>query len=369
MDKRDSKEILARYLSDNVTEKERALVERWILQEPESFADLRDEELWMDLADIRNRVFSEEKPAKTIWLWPRLAAAACMLLMLSIGGYFIMHKPGRIQTDVARIKQDVLPGKNGAILTLANGQKVMLELTGAGTIAQQNGARLNKTNDSSLVYNANGKTGVTNIAYNTLETPRGRQYSVVLPDGTKIWLNAASSIKYPTSFTALKERKVFLTGEAYFEVAKDKKHPFKVITSTQEVRVLGTHFNVNSYADEQAVNTNLFEGSVKINEFTILKPGQQANLYRSGKVSVSPGSANAIAWKDGKFSFDDTSMEEILKQLSRWYDVEIVYPNGIPQETFSGYIDRKLNAADALDILKYTKVDFKIEGKKIIVFK
>lgn len=369
MKKRDAKDVFAKYLSDAATEQEKALAEGWLLQEPERFTELSDGELLADLNDIHSRVFPVAKSLKRIQLWPRFAAAASIILILSVAGYLMKHKPDKSGISIAHVAPNILPGKSGAILTLADGSKIVLEQTRNGTIGQQSGARLNKANDSSLVYHTNATKNTAAVTYNTLETPRGRQYSVVLPDGTKIWLNSASSIKYPTAFNTLKERKVFLNGEAYFEVAKDKHHPFKVITSTQEVRVLGTHFNVNSYTDEPAVNTTLFEGSVRINNQTVLKPGQKASLYHSGKISVSAGSDNVIAWKNGKFRFEDTSMEEILRELARWYDVDIVYPDGIPQETFSGYIDQGLNLSDALDILKYTRVNFKIAGKKIYVYK
>jgi transmembrane sensor len=365
----NARDILANYLSGGATEEEKTLVEGWILKEPKDTNELSDAQLLADLYDIRRRVFPREASFKKVQLWPRIAAAASVLLVLSISGYFLLHKQIKVENRIDHLAAAILPGKNGAILTLANGQKISLEQTKNGLIVQQNGTKLKKPNDSSLVYTSNAGNNSNEAAYNVLETPKGRQYSVVLPDGTRIWLNAASSIKYPTVFAGLKERKVFLTGEAYFEVAKDKNHPFKVVSGKQEVRVLGTHFNVNSYNDEPSIATTLFEGSVKINNQTMLKPGQQANLYSSGKVTLSSGSDNAIAWKDGKFRFEDTGIEEILRQLARWYNVDVVYPNGIPHETFSGYIDRGLNLSDALEILKYTRLNFKVEGRQIYVFK
>lgn len=362
-------DLLKRYQEDTCNEQEKAIVEAW-------YADLNknnrillsDEEL--DHAESLMRVkVIEQTSVKKYKLWPRIAAAAAIIFALSAGTYMIQYKYRPVNNETAVIKQDVRPGSNGAILTLANGQKVILAKGGSGIINQQNGSVLVKVGDSNLIYHSNGDPREQLAPYNTLETPRGHQYSVRLPDGTKVWLNAASSLKYPTSFTSLQERKVILTGEAYFEVAKDKSHPFKVITAKQEVRVLGTHFNVNSYDDEPTVNTTLLEGSVQINGNTFLKPGQQANLYHSGKLLVSKGSESVIAWKDGKFRFEDTSMEAVLRQFSRWYDVDIIYPNGVPQEIFSGYLDRNLNASEALDILSYTGVKFKIEGRKIFVFK
>jgi len=370
MENKDPKVILEKYLAGTATEEEKVLAEGWIMNEPKHVKELTDAELLADLYDIRRRVFTGGPTHRTVRLWPRYAAAASVVLMLSIAGYFILHKQRQAENRTDQFANVIRPGKNGAILTLANGQKIVLEQTQNGITVQQSGARVKKTNDSSLLYTKNLHKNSSEVSYNELETPKGRQYSVVLSDGTRVWLNAASSIRYPTAFTGLDERKVFLTGEAYFEVAKDKNHPFKVISGKQEIAVLGTHFDVNSYSDEPSIATTLFEGSVKINGQVILKPGQRADLYLSGRVALSQGSDNVIAWKDGKFSFDeDTAVEEILRQLARWYDVEIVYPNGIPHETFSGYIDRGMALSDALDILKYTRLKFKIDGRKIYVFK
>ncbi len=210
---------------------------------------------------------------------------------------------------------------------------------------------------------------------NTLTTAKGETYQIILPDQTKVWLNAASSIKFPVTFAGLDQRKIQLSGEAYFEVSKDKRHPFIVTTGKQEVEVLGTHFNINSYADEPATKTTLLEGAVKVRSRTavsdnvILKPGQQSNLTTPGNITVDEADPDVTAWKDGKFRFNNTSLESILRQLSRWYNVDINYVNGVPDEKFTGGIDRNLTASEALDIFRYMKVRFKIEGRTILVTK
>ena len=224
------------------------------------------------------------------------------------------------------------------------------------TVISDGGVVINK-DKGALVY---GKTNI--VAYNTMTTPRGGQYRLTLPDGTQIWLNAASSITYPTAFVG-PERKVEITGEVYFEVAKNEKMPFKVkLRDETEIRVLGTHFNVNAYADEPLVRTTLLEGSVMINN-SVLKPGQ---AYSNGKVTEADTEA-AVGWKNGVFIFNRDNLTSVMRQLSRWYDVDVEYQGSLASRTFSGKIKRDLGLLDLLDGLKSTDVRFKIEGKKLIV--
>ncbi|TKC59151.1 DUF4974 domain-containing protein [Pedobacter hiemivivus] len=303
---------------------------------------------------------------KTLLLWSRFAVAASILLVIGIAIYFLNNHGRPVADHSSAYTNDLKPGSNKATLTLADGQTVTLNNRNTGVIIAAE--KLTYNDGTAVIANHNGKTALRNERELKINTPRGGHYEAVLPDGTHVWLNAASTLTFPSKFSG-RNRKVVLRGEAYFEVAKDKQHPFIVKADQQDVEVLGTHFNVNSYRDEPTVNTTLFEGSVRINGNTLLKPGQQANLYPTGQLVVSKGSNDVIAWKDGKFKFDETPLEVVLRQFSRWYDVDIEYPNGIPKERFTGYIDKNLHASDALDILKYTKIDFKIEGKKIIVLK
>ncbi|WP_439697431.1 FecR family protein [Mucilaginibacter sp. AW1-7] len=356
MEEKDIKNLLDKYRAGTASEEEIALLESWYLhfteQEPEVLTEEERlhtfNEVWANL---------QVKPVRR--LWPRIAAAASILLMLSAGGYFLLHKKLQPQ-QVAQVKNDLKPGMNGAILTLANGQKVVLEKTKTGAIA----TGVQKTNDSLLTYNSTDAIG-----YNTLETPKGRQYAVVLPDGSKVWLNAASSLKYPTKFTT--ERLVELTGEAYFEVVHNSKMPFKVRTNNQITEDIGTAFNINSYGDEPNITTTLVEGAITVNK-KLLKPGQAAIMAKNGTIRIEKSDVEkSLAWKNGLFNFENMPLPEAMRQLSRWYDVEVEYPDGEPKTVFHGEMHRNVNASQVLDVLKFFKVNFEIEqgtnGKKIIV--
>jgi transmembrane sensor len=308
----------------------------------------------------------------------RYAAAACIILSLSIGVYLYIKKPGE-QVNIARqavSQPDLLPGSNKAILTLSNGKAISLTDAKNGILANEGKTAVQKSANGQLTYNAPHNTPDNKIAtmsYNTVSTPNGGQYQLILPDGSKVWLNAASSLKFPTEFTG-NDRSVELYGEAYFEVAKNKDKPFHVISNTQTIEVLGTHFNVNTYNDEPATKTTLLEGSVKVirgNNVALLKPGQQASVKLSEpaeiKVNSNINTDEVVAWKNGKFYFTDTDIEEVMRQVGRWYDVDIEYKGKIPNKRLSGSCYRNLTASKALAILEYTGINFKIEGRKIIV--
>lgn len=305
------------------------------------------------------------------------AAAAAILVLFSISIYFFLNNQNN-QPPVAQIiKKDIKPGGNKAILTLANGQQIVLTDVKNGQLAQQENLIIHKTKDGLVVYSSSSATSQTGkakskgaIAYNTISTPRGGQYQVILPDGSHVWLNAASSIKYPTTFAG-NIRKVEITGEAYFEVAHNAAKPFRVSSNGQTVDVLGTHFNINAYNDEQVIKTTLLEGSVRVtanNNIRVLKPGEQSRLALDGDLKVNEANlAEAIAWKNGLFYFENTSLQNVMHQLARWYNVEIDYEGTIPNRTFTGKIHRDVNVSEVLEILKFTKVTFKIESKKIVV--
>ncbi|MDN5285390.1 MAG: FecR family protein [Mucilaginibacter sp.] len=309
-------------------------------------------------------------------VWPRIAAAASIILCLSAAVFLILHKTPIKQQIVKNLplRNDFLPGGNKAILTLATGQRIVLTGAQNGKLAQQGNAVIMKTADGKIVYNAADESAAVEVSYNTTSTPRGGQFLIVLADGTKVWLNAASSITYPTSFAGT-NREVAITGEAYFEVAHNAAKPFRVKSNGQVIEVLGTHFNINAYTDEQVVTTTLFEGSVKVTKGTasaVLKPGQQSQVMEKGnnlniKVVETVDEDQALAWKNGKFYFTDTTIEEVMRQVSRWYDVDIEYKGKIPNKRLSGSCYRNLTASKALAILEYTGINFKIEGRKIIV--
>lgn len=309
-------------------------------------------------------------------LWIKLGVAAALMIFVGFGAYvFINQKKQRdAKKNITQAKpmHDVLPGGNRALLTLANGKTIYLDNAHNGVLAKEGDAQINKTRDGQLVYEGeHNDTAKGAAVMNTVSTPRGGQYQLVLNDGSKVWLNSASSLSFPAVFTG-KTRDVEITGEAYFEVAKNAAMPFRVKTNNTMVEVLGTHFNVMAYNDESVMKTTLLEGAVKIsnNQFTsILKPGQQASLNQNGQIRVvdKADAEDTVAWKDGLFQFTDASIQSIMRQAARWYDVEVSYQGEIPVREFSGRISRNVKASELLSMLKYAGVNFKIENKHITI--
>ncbi|MGN6341472.1 MAG: FecR family protein [Ginsengibacter sp.] len=303
----------------------------------------------------------------------RYAAAVIILCMLSVSAYFLFNPRQEDQigktASIHKEKNDVSPGRNTAMLTLANGTTINLDSAANGALTTQGNAKILNLNGL-LSYNTVGNKS-SEVLYNTISTPRGGQYQLMLADGSKVWLNAASSLRFPASFAG-KERKVELLGEAYFEVAKNAAMPFKVKVHGMEVEVLGTHFNINSYDNESIVRTTLLEGSIKINKddkSSLLKPGQQAQMNEAGEIKIisNVDVEEAIAWKEGKFQFDKADIHAIMRQLARWYDVEVEYKGNVSSH-FGGTISRDVNLSQVLNMLHLTgEVNFKIEGKKVVV--
>jgi len=311
------------------------------------------------------------QPVKSRRLWYQVAATAAVGLIVAGLFYFNQQQPaGKPVGAEVVYTNDIAPGKLGATLTLANGKKIDLSVAANGLIADQEGVSISKTSDGKLVYTI--KDSNSSIQeFNTLSTVNGQQYEVILPDGSKIWLNAASTLTYPANFAKLNKRKVELNGEAYFEVAKDKSRPFIVRTDRQEVEVLGTHFNVNSYRNEDAIKTTLLEGSVRVSDSKsqkVLLPGQQSLLtddaLRISKVDVD----EAVAWKNGDFIFKNEEFNTILRQIARWYNVEIVNSKHRPDLRLSGTISKSKHLSTVLKALEVTgEIKFKIEGKRVTV--
>jgi transmembrane sensor len=301
------------------------------------------------------------------------AAAAILLLVLSTTVFILLTRksisPVAQQTKKNRIVNDVEPGGDKAVLTLADGKRVILDTAGNGALTVQGGIKVIKLNGQ-IVYAP--QEGQKEVLYNTITTPRGGQYQLVLADGTKVWLNAESSLRFPTSFAG-NERKVELTGEGYFEVAHNEKMPFRVMANDVDVKVLGTHFNINSYRDETAVRTTLVEGRVEIktnDSHVFLNPGQQGIIENGDdkiKVDYDVDVEEVVAWKNGLFKFNGANLESIMRQAERWYNVEVVY-EGKTNETFTGGLQRSENISQLLKVLEATgKVDFIINGRQIIV--
>lgn len=372
---KNARELLTKYNEDTCTAEEKLLIEKWLLfyksSEPTDLTvadyDELHKEIWQGVQ--KNTV---AKPS-TGQLWPKIAVTAAVLLTLSFGIYWFNNNNGDLNHGVI-IVNDIAPGKSKAYLTLANGKRIALTDAANGNLAREGGVQITKTADGQLVYKISSTpSGKKDPALNTIETPRGGQYQIRLQDGTKVWLNAASKLTYPQSFTAALNRKVTLSGEAYFEVAKDKTHPFIVETAGQLVKVLGTHFNINSYTDEGDTKTTLLEGSVKVSGLTeiVLKPGQQAT-FKAGDLRIAEvNTENVIAWKNGEFEFANEPLESIMRKISRWYDVEVIYQNPeLKNEIFSGGISRFELVSDVLKKLSLTEVvKFKIEGRRIFVMK
>ncbi|RYY37743.1 MAG: FecR family protein [Sphingobacteriaceae bacterium] len=307
--------------------------------------------------------------------WVQIAA---MLLIILTAGIFILNKNNTTNTEAEAVKvvqKPIVPGGNKAMLTLANGQTVILDSASNGIIASAGDNNVVKTADGELVYQPAANAVNNNAAaYNTLSTPKGGEYQVTLPDGTKVWLNAASSLSYPQQFTG-NERKVKLTGEAYFEVAKNKKKPFYVEVNDVEVKVLGTHFNISGYADDDNITTTLLEGAVQVSKnkaASTLIPGQKA-VTNNGSAAIVVSTADvgdAIAWKNGYFTFSDDDITGIMKKVSRWYDVEVVYEGNPSDEKFGGTFYRAKSITELLDYLRRIgNNSFKISGRRIIVMK
>jgi transmembrane sensor len=321
------------------------------------------------LSGGRGEVLAPVRRLRKRWWY---AAAAVLIFGMSTAVVVsLINNPK--EKSLARVQNDVLPGGERAVLTLANGQQIILDNAQNGNVAQQGGTKIIKLNSGQLAYNA-GNTLSSEILYNTISTPRGGQYQIVLPDGTKVWLNAASSIKFPTAFKG-PAREVDMTGEVYMEVARNMKQPFIIRANGTEIKVLGTSFNINAYADEDAVKTTLIEGSVMVRrgagESAILKPRQQAVVGSSDqqqKIQVQAADIDqTLAWKNGLFNFDGADLAVVLKQLSRWYDINIKYEGNVPVSHFKGELPRNLTLAQVTSILSQVEVKFRIEGRTLIV--
>lgn len=391
-------DLLLKHLQGTLTEPEKQLLDRWVEQSSHNrhlFHTVSDESQLKDLmlllhpdVDKENeqaiyrkiqilRGVKQTKPGILRsghfrkWIW----AAASVLLIAGISAFFWFSE-SRSKVVTAGKDSDLLPGKQGAILTLANGRQVVLDSLGNGVIASENGAQVVLDNNG-LAYNGAGDIAGTPV-YNILSTPRGRQFQLTLPDGTKAWLNAASSLRYPTFFSG-GDRRVEVTGEVYFEIAEDASKPFRVSTGKNaDVLVLGTHFNINSYGDGGLVETTLLQGSIRVlsgQSALTLSAGEQAqSKIQAGAASDAiklvrqPDIDKIMAWKNGLFNFEGATLEEVLRQLERWYDIEVEYEKQVPDIRFGGKLSRDMSLAGLLKSLEESEVHFKIkDGRKLIV--
>ncbi|WP_212005027.1 FecR family protein [Chitinophaga sp. HK235] len=303
--------------------------------------------------------------------WWHAAAAIALLLTAAGGWYQYSHYRNQQQIAARTRMSDVQPGSSRAMLTLADGTSVPLDSTGAGRFQEKDGTRINK-GQGTLTYDNNNHEEET-VLFNTLSTPRGGEYQLVLPDGSRVWLNAASSLRFPTRFTG-KDRTVYLTGEAYFEIAPNASQAFHVqLNNGQQIAVLGTSFNVMDYEDEHATQTTLVTGKVKVTlpggQQTLLAPAQQATITKgSDRIAVTDADIDkTIAWKTGTFEFDEDELPTIMRQLARWYDVRVVYAGTIPTQHYSGSIRKQATLSQALRILQTAGIHYSVTDKTITI--
>lgn len=298
----------------------------------------------------------------------RWVAAAVLLSLVAVSAiYFLQHRKPTVNMMAGN---DLKPGGNKAVLMLADGSIVTLDSAVNGRFFQQGNTKVINANGQ-LAYNAGSSSAGEMLSYNTITTPRGGQYQVVLPDGTKVWLNAASSLKYPTAFSG-KEREVSLKGEAYFEVTRNKSQPFIVQVNDMQVQVLGTRFDIMAYVDEKVVKTTLLEGAVKVakgNHSSLLKPGEQASINQTAeKINIARVDVDdVIAWKEGLFRFGGNDITVILRQITRWYDVEVSYQGPVPEVYMGGEVSRNMNLSEVLRVLELSGVHTKLQGHKLVV--
>ncbi|MCD0489185.1 DUF4974 domain-containing protein [Pedobacter sp. MC2016-14] len=362
MEDKKVKELLEKYKHGVLNAEERAILESWYNHEAtHGKHELSDARL-LDNVNLIGAALPLKYPAKTIKLWPGIAAvaAAVILIVGTISFYNSVTNPNVKQDQALAAVNDLPAGGSKAYLTLGSGERIALS-------NQKKAILINAAN---LTYN-DGTEIDANAGENlTLSTPLGGTYQLILPDQSKIWLNAGSIIKFPSSFAKAKVRSVILTGEAYFEIARDKYHPFIVKSNGQEIKVLGTHFNVNSYSDREITKTTLLEGSVRINENTLIKPGEQATGSGSNIKVAQADTEEAIAWKNGYFKFNE-NLESIMNKVGRWYNAEIIYQfKPDPALTFSGKISRSKNLSDVLKMIEFNgDVHFKVEGRRITIMK
>jgi len=387
MDKNSFFSLLDKYRDGTATDAEKALVEAYYRRlemagstelSPEEEAALK-EGLYKKITDN-----IKEEDIKIIPLkrknYSLVAAAAAVVITVGAGGYFwLVNRPAKplLPKPVAAVKpHDLPPGRDAAVLTLADGKKIVLD-SASGAISQQGNVTVLNVNGK-LSYAPTTKGNENEVVYNTVSTARGNQYQLILSDGTKVWLNSASSLRFPASFTG-NSRDVELDGEGYFEVVKNAAKPFHVKTRTQDIEVLGTHFNVNAYKDEETIKTTLLEGSVRVQsavgnrQSAILKPGEQAIVGNDEGASIHITSDididQVMAWKNGWFEFENTDLKTIMRQISRWYDVDIEYQIKPCDERYGGRISRNLNLSSILKMLESYGVHFTLEGKKLVVQK
>ncbi|MGF7079319.1 FecR family protein [Mucilaginibacter sp. UYCu711] len=325
-------------------------------------------------AAINKQIAQENKVVRLPARWPRMAAAATILFVFAASLYFLLPNNAQVPPKVSALNKPVIipAGSNKAILTLNNGQQISLNDASSGQLAVQGATSVRKAANGQIDYQTDGFITAGEGMYNTLTTPRGGQYQMILADGTKVWLNASSSIRYPVSFAGSSKREVQITGEAYFEVMHNARQPFRVIANDVAIEDLGTEFNVNAYADEPLMRTTLVSGSIKIHHDgreALIAPGMEA-LIKTADPTIKVNNADvdeAIAWKNGQTLFTNENIQTIMRQVARWYDIDIAYEGNISDRRFDGGISRKSDLSAVLKVLKLNGINYKLQGRKIII--
>ncbi|WP_316803350.1 FecR family protein [Pedobacter nototheniae] len=374
--------LLKKYNNKTATPDEKRKVELWYnrvdgdggVYLPNEIEEVKNEIFGQITAKIKskNQVPTSKGKRKILSLF--FAKAAILIAILAVGVFFYLKQTNSKLSTWAKqpVKSTIKPGGNNAVLTLADGSAIILNNTADGQIGNQSGVTITKTKSGELVYSFTGKNNPKNLDINRVSTPNGGQYHLILVDGTNVWLNANSSIKFPAAFAGT-DRKVEVKGEVYFEVFKDKTKPFIVSTSQSDIKVLGTHFNVNAYEDEVYEKTTLLEGSIELKkglEKTILTPGKQAVIFKNLpqiKLKEVDDLEAVIAWKNGYFQFDHADLQSVMRQVSRWYNVSVSYQGSILNKEYSGKIPRKITAEKLVDMLYYSGIKCKIENNQITV--
>jgi transmembrane sensor len=403
-------ELAEKWLNNTISPQENEEFLQWYnngqendIYVPRDYAD-SDQELKRRIFAEINQSISEPVTSSSYRVQSWFAAAAVIIAFFAAGLYFssetkeikqyvadkVISEPkmvsplkrispvSEIEDQKSVMVNDIEAGENKAILTLGDGSKIILDDAKNGILANQGGNSVLKAAEGEVIYSFLSEVKDpptvdehTAVIYNTIETPKGGKFQIKLPDGSKVWLNAASSLRFPTVFNGSK-RQVELKGEAYFEVSPDKSKIFEVNTRNQVVQVLGTHFNINAYLDEPTVNTTLLEGSVRVSDLRtnisqLLKPGEQSQLSEQIEVINLKNTNEAVAWKEGYFQFDEADIKTVMRQIERWYDVSVVYEGDLPNYRFGGEIERNLSLLQVLKVLEKTKVHFRLEGREVIV--
>ncbi|TCC98831.1 FecR family protein [Pedobacter hiemivivus] len=367
-------QLVDKFNAGECSAEEEQILKGWLHQyNMEGSTGLSDEDLFSAQTSMLEAIEAVRFPkVKKLKLWPRITAIAAVVATIAIGAGLFYYNQSKLtdQNFQTANKTDITPGKVGATLTLANGKKISLTDASKGELANESGISISKTAEGQVVYEVKANNSASN-KINTLTTAKGETYILTLPDKSTVWMNAASSLTYSVALLERGVRRVKLEGEAYFQIAKDKAHPFIVESGDQQVEVLGTHFNVRAYKGEKVFRTTLLEGSVKVTgdgKTKVLSPGFEA-INTSGEIRVGKADTEwAVAWKNNKFIFDSQQIEDIMPMIERWYNVEVIYTGEMPSDTFWGSVSRYDNISKVLGALESTgNVHFKIEGRKVYV--